>query len=191
MNDDIFIQGVMLINSIGLYKEAEQKFSPYFNQRPEGVQISLLVIHCISLPEGIYGGEQIEQLFSGSLDCNEHESFADLKGLEVSAHCVIRRDGHVEQYVPFIKRAWHAGVSSFNGVDACNDYSVGIELEGTDNSEYTIEQYNMLAKLTDYLIYHYPQLTKQRIVAHSDIAPERKTDPGEFFDWQHYFSLLA
>jgi AmpD protein len=93
--------------------------------------------------------------------------------------------------VPFIKRAWHAGVSSFNGVDACNDYSVGIELEGTDNSEYTIEQYKMLAKLTDYLIYHYPQLTKQRIVAHSDIAPERKSDPGEFFDWQHYFSLLA
>ncbi|GLS89374.1 N-acetyl-anhydromuranmyl-L-alanine amidase [Psychromonas marina] len=179
-----------MINSIGIYKDAEQKCSPYFNHRPEGVQISLLVIHCISLPEGVYGGKQVEQLFTGCLDCNEHETFADLNGLEVSAHCVIRRDGHVEQYVPFVKRAWHAGVSRFNNVEACNDYSIGIELEGTDKSEYTQAQYMALAKLTDYLIYHYPQLTKQRITGHSDIAPGRKNDPGECFDWQHYFSLL-
>jgi len=179
-----------LINSIGIYKEAEQKCSPYFNERPAGVQISLLVIHCISLPEGIYGGKQIEQLFMGCLDCNDHESFIDLKGVKVSAHCVIRRDGKVEQFVPFTKRAWHAGESSFNEVKACNDYSIGIELEGTDKSEYTPEQYKSLAKLTGYLIYHYPQLTKQRIVGHSDIAPERKSDPGKLFDWDRYFSLL-
>lgn len=174
-----------------LYPGAEQKCSPYFNERPAGSDISLLVIHCISLPEGIYGGKQIEQLFMGCLDCNEHESFAQLQGLEVSAHCVIRRDGVVVQYVPFNKRAWHAGVSCFEGRESCNDYSIGIELEGTDNSAYTAAQYTSLAELTKQLIGDYPLLTKQRITGHSDIAPGRKSDPGYLFNWSYYLELLS
>ncbi|WP_413701421.1 1,6-anhydro-N-acetylmuramyl-L-alanine amidase AmpD [Psychromonas sp. KJ10-10] len=179
-----------MLNKIGLYKKARQIASPYFNERPEGIEISLLVIHCISLPEGEYGGKQIEQLFTGCLDCNSHESFKDLKGLEVSAHCVIRRDGRIEQYVAFDKRAWHAGVSSFQGVDACNDYSIGIELEGTDQTTYTSAQYQSLTELTRQLMKDYPLLTKHRITGHSDIAPGRKSDPGEGFDWSYFFQLL-
>ncbi|MEI6896482.1 MAG: 1,6-anhydro-N-acetylmuramyl-L-alanine amidase AmpD [Psychromonas sp.] len=180
-----------MINTVAVYPGARQKCSPYFNERPVDSDVSLLVIHCISLPEGIYGGKQVEQLFMGKLDCNEHHSFAQLQGLEVSAHCVIHRDGSVVQYVPFDKRAWHAGVSCFDGVQACNDYSIGIELEGTDKSAYTPEQYKALAALSKYLINYYPRLTKQRIVAHSDIAPERKSDPGKLFDWDYYFTLLT
>ena len=173
-----------------IYQKAKQIDSPYFNERPDGVEISLLVIHCISLPEGQFGGKQIQQLFTGCLDCNEHGSFAELEGLEVSAHCVIRRDGAVEQYVAFDKRAWHAGVSSFDGVEACNDYSIGIELEGTDNSAYTPAQYVSLGQLTKQIMADYPLITDKRITAHSDIAPGRKSDPGKFFDWQYYFNLL-
>lgn len=180
-----------LIDSNGIYRSAVKKCSPYFNERPKGTEISLLVIHCISLPEGVYGGKQIENLFMGCLDCSEHESFADLQGLEVSAHCVIHRDGSIEQYVPFDKRAWHAGVSSFAGVQACNDYSIGIELEGTDSSAYTQEQYITLAEVSKQLVAHYPLLTNQRIIGHSDIAPGRKNDPGTLFDWKHYFKLLS
>jgi N-acetyl-anhydromuramoyl-L-alanine amidase len=179
-----------LIDLTGVYNKAIQISSPFHNERPMGTKVSLLVIHCISLPEGIYGGKQIEHLFTGCLDCDEHESFSDLKGLEVSAHCVIRRDGLVEQYVPFDKRAWHAGVSSFEGIEACNDYSIGIELEGTDKSAYTAAQYLALAELSNRLISYYPKLSKQRIVGHSSIAPERKNDPGDLFDWPYYLSLL-
>lgn len=179
-----------LIDKLGIYGNAKQICSPYFNERPDNVDVSLLVIHCISLPEGIYGGKQIEHLFTGCLDCNEHKSFEDLKGLEVSAHCVIRRDGTIEQYVPFSKRAWHAGVSCFDGVEACNDYSIGIELEGTDKSVYTQAQYLTLAKVSDALINQYPLLTKQRIIGHSGIAPGRKNDPGYLFNWSYYLSLL-
>lgn len=178
------------MDKIGIYGKARQINSPYFNERPDGVEISLLVIHCISLPEGQYGGKQIEQLFTGCLDCSEHTTFADLQGLEVSAHCVIRRDGKIEQYVPFDKRAWHAGISSFQGVDACNDYSIGIELEGTDKSAYTQAQYLALADVANQLINDYPKLTKQRVTAHSDIAPGRKSDPGELFDWGYFLQLL-
>ncbi|PKG39770.1 1,6-anhydro-N-acetylmuramyl-L-alanine amidase AmpD [Psychromonas sp. Urea-02u-13] len=179
-----------MIKRTGIYKQAKQICSPYFNERPVGLEVSLLVIHCISLPEGVYGGKQIEQLFTGCLDCHEHQSFSDLQGLEVSAHCVIRRDGLVEQYVPFDHRAWHAGVSSFDGVEACNDYSIGIELEGTDKSAYTQGQYLALAELSQQLISYYPKLTKQRIIGHSGIAPGRKNDPGYLFDWAHYLALL-
>ncbi|MCP4320279.1 MAG: 1,6-anhydro-N-acetylmuramyl-L-alanine amidase AmpD [Alteromonadales bacterium] len=171
----------------GKYKSIS---SPFFNERPAGTEVSLLVIHCISLPEGIYGGKQIEHLFTGCLDCSEHNSFADLEGLEVSAHCVIRRDGSVEQYVPFDKRAWHAGVSSFDGVEACNDYSIGIELEGTDKSIYTKSQYQSLAEISNQLIAEYPLLNKQRIIGHSSIAPGRKNDPGYLFDWNYYLGLV-
>jgi len=180
-----------MINEFGFYIPAKQIPSPFFNERPDGVVPSLLVIHCISLPEGVYGGEQIEQLFTGCLDCTADPSFNDLAGLEVSAHCVIRRDGSIEQYVSFDKRAWHAGVSSFNGVEGCNDYSIGIELEGTDNSVYTEIQYQALSLLTLAIQQHYSEVSQDRITGHSDIAPARKTDPGEGFDWTHYFNLLV
>ncbi|MCG6199702.1 1,6-anhydro-N-acetylmuramyl-L-alanine amidase AmpD [Psychromonas antarctica] len=180
-----------MINKLGCYLPAKQIPSPFCNERPADTLISLLVIHCISLPEGEYGGKAIEQLFSGCLDCHAHLSFAELVGLEVSAHCVIRRDGNIEQYVPFEQRAWHAGVSSFEGIAACNDYSIGIELEGTDSSAYTQAQYQALATLTAELQQRYPAITKQRIVGHSDIAPGRKSDPGSGFDWCYYLQLLA
>lgn len=181
---------IFVINARGYYSLAKEITSPFYNQRPTGSDINLLVIHCISLPEGCYGGDAIKQLFTGCLDCYSDPRFVDLLGVEVSAHCVIRRDGSVEQYVPFYARAWHAGVSSFDGVDACNDYSIGIELEGTDKSPYTENQYASLAKLTLAIQQVYPLITKKRIAGHSDIAPGRKTDPGPYFDWKLYLSLL-
>ncbi len=180
-----------MIDQSGYYQNAKQIASPFFNERPCGCAPSLLVIHCISLPEGVYGGKQIEQLFTGCLDCHSHPSFSGLAGLQVSAHCLIRRDGSIEQYVPFSKRAWHAGVSSFNGCDNCNDYSIGIELEGTDKSPYCKAQYQSLALLTAAIEKHYPAISKDRITGHSNIAPQRKTDPGPFFDWDYYLSLLS
>ncbi|WP_028864275.1 1,6-anhydro-N-acetylmuramyl-L-alanine amidase AmpD [Psychromonas aquimarina] len=180
-----------MIDKFGIYPAAKQIRSPFYNERPADTQISLLVIHCISLPEGVYGGRAVEQLFSGCLDCSEDSGFADLQGLEVSAHCVIRRDGQIEQYVPFVKRAWHAGVSCFAGIEGCNDYSIGIELEGTDHSTYTNEQYLALSALTTQIQLRYPAITTERITGHSDIAPGRKTDPGRQFDWAYYFRLLA
>lgn len=180
-----------MINKLGFYQNAIQIASPFCNQRPAGSKISLLVIHCISLPEGCYGGPEIESLFTGCLDCHAHPDFSHLEGLEVSAHCVIRREGKIEQYVPFEKRAWHAGVSCFAGVAKCNDYSIGIELEGTDKTAYTEQQYLSLAILTQKIQQYYPAISKDRIVAHSEIAPDRKTDPGSGFDWVYYFSLLS
>ncbi|MGY5452119.1 1,6-anhydro-N-acetylmuramyl-L-alanine amidase AmpD [Agarivorans sp. MS3-6] len=179
----------MKINSQHQLSAAQQVPSPFYNQRP-GCEPSLLVIHCISLPEGQYNNGHIDALFSGCLDCSLDASFADLAGLEVSAHLLITREGELKQYVPFNLRAWHAGVSSFEGREACNDYSIGIELEGTDSSEFTTEQYFSLQQVTKALLAHYPQLSKQRIVAHSEIAPGRKTDPGSGFDWAVYLNGL-
>jgi N-acetyl-anhydromuramoyl-L-alanine amidase len=180
-----------VINRDGLLTNAEVINSPFYNERPEGTEVNLLVIHCISLPEGQFGSEYVKHLFTGQLDCAADPSFACLEGLEVSAHCVIRRDGHIEQYVPFSKRAWHAGVSCFEGVEGCNDFSIGIELEGTDCTAYTDLQYQSLALLTEQIQDNYPHITQQRIVAHSEIAPGRKTDPGSEFDWGYYFKLLG
>ena len=178
------------IDKEGHYSAAQTLQSPFCNARPQNKGISLLVIHCISLPEGHYGGSAIDALFMGKLDCQAHPSFAVLQNLEVSAHCVIYRDGKVTQYVPFSLRAWHAGRSSFLGVSECNDYSIGIELEGCVSSSYTQAQYKALAKLTKQIKLTYPLINNARIVAHSDIAPQRKQDPGDKFDWRHYFSLL-
>ena len=179
-----------MIDQLGFYLPAKQIPSPFFNERPGDEMPSLLVIHCISLPEGIYGGKEIENLFTGCLDCDADPSFKDLEGLEVSAHCVIRRNGSIEQYISLDKRAWHAGVSSFKGREGCNDFSIGIELEGTDQSAYTHIQYQVLSELTFAIQNHYPKISDDRIVGHSDIAPGRKTDPGEGFDWDYYFQLL-
>jgi len=180
-----------MINTLGLLDSAVFIKSPFYNQRPLNTQISLLVIHCISLPEGEFATEHIENLFTGCLDCSADPSFSDLEGLEVSAHCVIRRDGLIEQYVPFQQRAWHAGVSSFDGVEGCNDFSIGIELEGTDCTAYSELQYQALAKVTQQIQARYPLITSERIVGHSDIAPGRKTDPGSGFDWPYYIQLLT
>lgn len=183
--------GSRMINAVGILESARFLKSPFFNHRPINTEINLLVIHCISLPEGQFDTEHIGHLFLGCLDCQAHESFAELEGVEVSAHCVIKRDGSVEQYVPFELRAWHAGVSSYEGTEGCNDYSIGIELEGTDSSAYTTSQYKALIEVTKQIKAHYPLITKQRIVGHSDIAPGRKKDPGTEFDWLRYLSALS
>ena len=164
--------------------------SPHFNVRPSGDAISLLVVHNISLPAGQFGGPYITDLFMGCLECNADPSFSDLEGLRVSAHCLIRRDGSVIQYVSFLDRAWHAGVSCFEGREGCNDFSIGIELEGTDTDPYEQVQYQQLAIVAKMLIKQYPSITKERIVGHCDIAPGRKTDPGPSFDWQYFHALM-
>lgn len=159
--------------------------SPHFNARPDN-EVSLLVIHNISLPAGCFGTPYIDQLFQGCLDIAADPSFNVLKGLEVSAHYLIRRDGEVIQYVSCDERAWHAGVSRFRGRPGCNDFAVGIELEGTDSQDYTEPQYLHLLRLTLGLMARYPMLNLDAIVGHSDIAPGRKTDPGDCFDWSRY-----
>ena len=158
--------------------------SPNFDSRPKDTDISLIVIHSISLPPGKYVGNEIKDFFLNELDTSNHEYFESIKNLKVSSHILIKRTGETLQFVPFNKRAWHAGISSYLGKENCNDYSIGIELEGTDDSEFTDEQYNSLKNLTSSLIRSYPNLSEDRLVGHSDIAPGRKSDPGIFFDWK-------
>lgn len=165
--------------------------SPNFNDRPDENDINLIVIHGISLPRGQYGGDAITQLFTNNLNAKDHESFASLADLKVSSHLLIRRNGLLYQYVPFNKRAWHAGVSAFQGRENCNDYSIGIELEGCDDEEYTKDQYDQLVEVTKVLLENYPRITIDRIVGHSDVAPGRKTDPGVAFNWKYYKGLLS
>jgi AmpD protein len=157
--------------------------SPHFDDRPEGAKVSLLVIHNISLPPGEFGGPWIDDLFMGRLDPEAHPYFRDIAGLKVSAHFVIRRDGTLIQYVPTDKRAWHAGVSSWNGCERCNDFSIGVELEGADDVPFAEPQYETLARLTRDLQSRYGTLD---FAGHSDIAPGRKTDPGPWFDWARF-----
>ncbi len=169
---------------------ARQCKSPNFDQRPEGSVIDLLVVHGISLPPGEYGGPWIDDLFMNRLDPSMHPYFEEIKGLEVSTHVLIRRDGERVQYVDFNARAWHAGKSCFDGRTRCNDYSIGIELEGTDEAPYETVQYECLAMLACGLMRQYPGITPNRIVGHSDIAPGRKTDPGPSFDWGYFRQLV-
>ncbi|QPK62633.1 1,6-anhydro-N-acetylmuramyl-L-alanine amidase AmpD [Methylomonas sp. LL1] len=171
--------------------DAKQLPSPNSDARPNSEDISLLVIHCISLPPEQFGGDFIDQLFCNRLDPNLHPYFRDIYQLKVSAHVLIRRDGELVQYVPFDRRAWHAGVSSYQGRERCNDFSIGIELEGSVNQPYTELQYQRLAEVAGLLIANYPKLSRERIVGHSDIAPERKADPGPWFDWQKFHQQLS
>ena len=164
--------------------------SPNSSNRPDPADISLLVIHNISLPPGEFGGSHIDALFCNQLDGKEHPYFADICELRVSAHLLIRRDGIVVQYVPFDRKAWHAGASSFAGRPECNEYSIGIELEGTDEIPFTDKQYEQLALITRLLLAAYPAITTARITGHSEIAPGRKTDPGPCFDWPRYRALI-
>ena len=172
----------------GLLRGARQIPSPNHDERPPQTAVTLLVIHGISLPPGRFGGDAIERLFTNTLDCNAHPSFDVLRGLKVSAHFLIRRSGSLLQFVPGDRRAWHAGVSSWAGRPRCNDFSIGVELEGTDDIPYTAAQYVRLARLTRLLRQRYP-ITD--IAGHSDIAPGRKTDPGPSFDWKRFRTLLA
>ena len=157
--------------------------SPHFDDRPPGEKVSLLVIHNISLPPGEYGGEWIDDLFMGQLDTKAHPYFATLEGLRVSSHYLIRRDGTLVQYVPCDKRAWHAGASSWKGRERCNDFSIGIELEGSDDVPFAEPQYATLTELTRSLFKRYGTLD---IAGHGDIAPGRKTDPGPWFEWDRF-----
>ena len=161
-----------------------------FNSRPADTDIDLLVIHNISLPAGEFGGGYIEQLFTNCLDCQQHPGFAGLENLEVSSHLLIDRGGIATQFVAFDQRAWHAGVSSFCGRLNCNDFSIGIELEGCDDYPYTPQQYKTLVDVTGHLLASYPSLHTENIVGHSDIAPDRKTDPGPAFDWDYFRAQL-
>lgn len=158
--------------------------SPNQDDRQTPDDLSLIVIHCISLPPGQFGTEGVTQLFTNTLDPAGHPYYAGIAQLRVSAHLLIRRTGELIQYVPFNRRAWHAGVSSYDGREVCNDFSIGIELEGTDNSPYEDIQYQQLNAVIEALLETYPTLKRERITGHEHIAPLRKTDPGPFFEWE-------
>jgi len=175
----------------GLPLSTRQVLSPHFDARPAGQAPELIIIHGISLPPGEYGGPWIDRLFCGNLSAAAHPFFASIAGLRVSAHVLVRRDGSISQYVPFHCRAWHAGVSEWQGRSACNDFSIGIELEGADTEPYESSQYRALATLIVALLRAYPSLSADRLVGHSDVAPGRKTDPGLSFDWTRLRTELA
>ena len=164
--------------------------SPNCDPRPKDSQVDLLVIHNISLPPGCFEGDAIEDFFLNRLNTEAHPYFAQIAQLKVSAHFLVRRDGQVQQFVSMLERAWHAGVSSFSGRERCNDFSIGIELEGTDDCDFDDRQYQALATLTRQIRERFPAISKERITGHSDIAPQRKTDPGPCFDWQRYLAAL-
>jgi AmpD protein len=178
----------LAIDERGYANLARQIRSPNRDERPAGTAITLVVVHGISLPPGQFDGEQIEQLFTNRLDPGAHPYFADIAGIRVSAHFLIRRDGELVQFVGCSDRAWHAGISAWKGRVGCNDFSIGIELEGTDDLAYAAAQYTMLARLIRALRRAYPLAD---VVGHSDIAPGRKTDPGPAFDWGRLDRLLS
>lgn len=177
--------------STGIINEVRQLPSPNCDLRPDEYDIRLIVIHGISLPPGKFGNDYIDQLFTNQLNPNEHPYFKEIEGLKVSSHLLVRRDGEMVQYVPLQKRAWHAGVSSYQGRDNCNDFSIGIELEGEDETAYTDIQYQVLSTLIKNLIEAYPRLNEKTIAGHCDIAPGRKTDPGNAFDWERLNKLIS
>lgn len=174
----------------GWLRQARRVVSPNYGPRPVDSHPELLVIHNISLPPRCYGGDCIERFFTNRLDWDEHPYFEEIRGVEVSAHLLIRRTGEVLQFVNFDERAWHAGESCFAGRGNCNDFSIGIELEGADDDPYTDVQYTTLSGVTRALLMQYPRMTAEKVVGHSDIAPGRKTDPGAAFDWQRYRAQL-
>ncbi|WP_296805734.1 1,6-anhydro-N-acetylmuramyl-L-alanine amidase AmpD [Thiocapsa sp.] len=178
------------IDSQGWLAGAERRPSPSQDDRPPGTDIDLLVIHNISLPPGDFSGDWIDDLFLDCLDPAAHPYFRAIAGLRVSAHLLIRRSGRLLQYVAFEQRAWHAGVSRFAGRERCNDFSIGIELEGTDDIPFTDAQYVRLAECTRRILRRYPAITEDRIAGHAEIAPGRKTDPGPAFDWNRYRSSI-
>jgi AmpD protein len=178
-------KGCLILDQRGwLLESATLLHSPHYHQRTQPP--SLLVVHGMSLPQGVFGGTYIHDLLMGQLDCSSTSPFYDLAGLRVSAHFLIDRQGLLFQFVATEQVAWHAGVSSFEGREQCNEFSLGVELEGVDDQGYTAQQYVTLALLTQCLVHRYPAITASRIVGHSAIAPGRKTDPGPGFDWRHF-----
>jgi AmpD protein len=178
----------MRIGSNGRAAGARYVASPNCDARPPGTAISLLVLHSISLPPGRYGGDAVERLFTNRLDPRAHPYFRGIARLRVSAHFLVRRDGALVQFVPVQRRAWHAGLSRWRGAERCNDFSVGVELEGTDRAPFSDAQYRCLARLTRALAARWPL---RACAAHSDVAPGRKTDPGARFDWARWLAAHA
>lgn len=178
----------MKLDTRGWFSGVQRVASPNHDARPPRMAVELLVIHSISLPPNEYGGDAIRRFFTNTLDHSEHPYFEQLKDVRVSAHFLIRRDGGIVQFVPVGRRAWHAGASAWRGRSRCNDFSIGIEMEGSDFEPFTDRQYAALVRLTRRLERRYPI---RDIVGHSDIAPDRKTDPGPHFDWQRYLNQLA
>lgn len=181
----------MKIDSRGWLTGISRCPSPNHDTRPDASDISLLVIHAISLPPDHFAGPAVQQLFCNQLDANAHPFFEQIKDLRVSAHLFIRRGGGMIQFVSFLDRAWHAGVSQFDGRENCNDFSIGIELEGNDTRPYTAAQYRALSRVTALIQRRWPAISAPRIVGHCDIAPGRKTDPGPYFDWHAYKLALG
>ena len=175
----------------GLIDPATRCASPNFDPRPDGCAPEMIVLHGISLPPGKFGGPEIEQLFTNRLDWDAHPYFGEIRGLEVSSHLLIRRDGELVQFVPFTERAWHAGESSFRGRDRCNDHAIGIELEGEDETPYADAQYDTLQRVVAAILEAYPAITAREIAGHCDVSPGRKSDPGPAFDWLRLYDGLA
>ncbi|MEE9356876.1 1,6-anhydro-N-acetylmuramyl-L-alanine amidase AmpD [Candidatus Vondammii sp. HM_W22] len=173
-----------------LLSSARQCPSPNQDRRPEGCEVDLLVLHNISLPPDQYGGPWIEDLFLNRMDPTVHPYFREVHQQKVSAHLLIRRDGELLQFVPLDRRAWHAGISSFKNRERCNDFSIGIELEGSDETTYTETQYSILTATTLEIMKRFPSINPEQITGHSDIAPGRKTDPGPAFDWPRFYASL-
>ncbi len=175
----------------GLIRPAEQCPSPNQDDRPEGSEPELIIIHGISLPPGEFGGHYVEQLFTNRLDWDAHPYFAEIRDLKVSTHLFIRRDGNLIQFVPFSRRAWHAGASCYRDREDCNDFSIGIELEGEDETPYADVQYEVLVKAIGVLQVTYSSLCARRIAGHCDVSPDRKSDPGPAFDWLRLYDWLS
>lgn len=186
----VYGEDIEALRQTGRLASARWCCSPNYGPRPEGAVISLLVVHSISLPPGQFGGPYIEDFFTNSLNPAEHPYFSTIADMRVSAHVLIRRDGAKVQFVSLLDRAWHAGRSCFQGVDECNDFSIGIELEGVDDIPYTAKQYRSLAELSAVIVSAWPDITNDRITGHCDIAPGRKTDPGPAFDWHDFRTSL-
>jgi AmpD protein len=175
----------------GLIHPATQCASPNQDDRPDDAGPGMVIIHGISLPPGEFGGPYIEALFTNSLDPEEHPYFREIESLRVSSHLLIRREGEIVQFVPFNCRAWHAGESFFRGHDCCNDFSIGIELEGTDDVAYTDVQYEVLSRVLREIMTAYPAITPFRIAGHCDVSPGRKSDPGPAFDWLRLYDGIG
>lgn len=187
----LFMTKILKINpQNGLLEPAIYRASPYHDDRPANCIIDMIVIHGISLPPGEFGSNAVEAFFCGKFDTSLHPDCASIVHLNVSSHLFIKRTGEIIQFVPFTKRAWHAGESFFQGKTRCNDFSIGIELEGTDDLPYEQKQYEQLERIIRLLIQAYPAITEDRIVGHVDIAPGRKTDPGRSFDWAYLKGIL-
>lgn len=186
----VFGEDVSVLRRTGRLATARWCPSPNYGPRPDGVSISLLVVHSISLPPGKFGGRYIEDFFTNTLNPAQHPYFETIADMRVSAHVLIRRDGSMIQFVSLLDRAWHAGRSCFQGVEECNDYSIGIELEGADDIPYSPEQYRALAELSAVISLAWSDISSDRITGHCDIAPGRKTDPGPAFEWLHFRTAL-